>query len=93
MKFQEFFKEILGKFQGCFKKVKGVQVRLKDISISLMGVSRVFERSSTGGLCKFQWYFKEVSKKFHECFKKVSRVFQESFNCVSREFLVGFKGI
>ena len=65
---------MLGKFQGCFKKVKGVQVRLKDISISLMGVSRVFERSSTGGLCK---YFKEVSKKFQGCFKKFQLCFKD----------------
>ena len=67
--FHGSFKSIPRKFLGKF----GIQVRLKGISRSYMGVSRAFERSPSGVSGKFQWSFKEVSKIFQGSFKSVSR--------------------
>ena len=91
-------------FKGCFNEVsnmfersfseessKVVQVRLKSISSSFKGDSRVLERSSTGMSGKFQWCFKKVSKKFQGSFKKVSRVVQRSFKGIPRKFQVCLK--
>ena len=59
--FQECFKEISGKFQECFKKVSRVfQLRLKGVSSSFKGLSRVCERS-----------LKTASGKFEQCVKEV----------------------
>ena len=40
-----------------------------------------------------QQTFKDDSRKFQESFRKVSRVCQGRLKGVSREILVGFKGI
>ena len=50
--FQGSFKSISRKFQGNFE---GVLARLKGISRSFKGDSRVFERSSAGVSGKIQW--------------------------------------
>ena len=82
-KFKGCFKEVSKVYQGSLRESsrvfkessKGVQVGLKGIASGFIGVSRVFERSSTGVLGKFQWYFKEVSKMCQGNFKSVSRKF------------------
>ena len=66
-KFQERFREVSGKYQGCFKKVLWVfQVRLKGVSSSFKGFSRVFERTgiSVSVSKVFQGSFKGVPRKF-----------------------------
>ena len=64
--FQSSFREVSRVFK---ESSKGIQVRLKGISSSLM----VFEKSSTGKSGKFQWCFKEVSKMFQGSFRGVPR--------------------
>ena len=75
-KFQEFFKEVSGRCNGCFMEISRVLlVRLKGVSGSFKGVSRDFERSLKGGSGKFLGCLKEVSKKFEGSFKSVSGKF------------------
>ena len=84
--FRGSFKSASRKIQGNLKSDK---VRLKGISSSCKGVSRVFEISSTDVSCvsrEFYGSFKDISRKFQGClkkcklcFKKISRGFQECF--------------
>ena len=65
------------------------ELRLKGVSSSFKGVSRVFERTSKGisvSVSKvFQGSFKGVPRKFLGCFKEDLRVLW-SFKWVSRMF-------
>ena len=60
------------------------QVRLKGISNSFKGVSRVFERNLKGVSGKVQLRF----RMFQRTFKEVSRVFQGRLKGISKEILV-----
>ena len=95
-KLQGHFKGVYRNFQGCFKEVsrvfqrsyseeryKSVQVRLKGISRSFEGVSRIlkFKRCVREVSMVFQRWFKEVFNKFQfqEIFKGIPRKFQGCF--------------
>ena len=77
------------------------QVRLKGASISFKGISRVLKKVykvCQGSFNGAKSVFKKVSKKFQGCFKNVSRKFKGisrvwRLKGVSREILVGYKGI
>ena len=75
---QENFKEVLWKFQGCFKEdFRGFQEYLKERELqgSFKYVSRVFQGTFKSNLKKVFW------------------VLQRSFKGVSMLFLVGVKGV
>ena len=82
--FTESFKGVSRKFQGCFKDIltmsqgsnRGIsrvlQVRLKRVSRSFKGVSRVFKRLKTcvrEVFMVFQEHFKEVSERVSKKFQ------------------------
>ena len=106
-KFQECFKEVFGKFQGCLIIIVSRVFQVgRCFSSSFKGVSRKFKRSLKSGSGKFKWCFKGVSRNFsrsfnfQECFKKfqgyftkVSRVFYGRLKGIARQFSVGFMGI
>ena len=71
------------------------QLRLKDLSSSLKGLSKVFERSLKGVSVKFQCRFRKFPRSFKsvERFKGISREFQGRLKGISMEISVGFKVI
>ena len=74
--FQESFKGVSRKIEGCFKgDFSGFQGYLKEVQRNYREVSKVFQGSLKG-----------VLRRFLGCFKEVSRVFQERLKDVSMKF-------